>query len=488
MSSFLPEGAFVGWQLDDFMDVEECARLERALAARGFAPTGRAYPRGYRDNDRQVFDDAALAAAWWRIAQAQVPPELELDGVRWRAVGLNPRFRACRYTGGQSFTIHRDGAHVAPDGRRSWLTLQLYVTDGARCTGGRTRFYADATGAREWAAVSPRAGRAIVFDHRAWHDGEPVTAGEKIVLRTDVMFERIGASLEAAEPGVIGRHEGYVWRVVERRDGGLITSGRDGTVRGWSPEWVQRLGRGSVMGLAEDTAGRVWVGTRGGWLGRIEEASGVATSAGLDCGAAVLDVCARTDGGVAAALASGEVLFVDAHGAPRERIAAHFGWAWSLAAGAEGAVLSAGEDGALMELRPGATTRALLPRGSVGLRAVAADARGGRAVVGDARGGVRVLEGARVVHEVQAHAGACTSLAVRGQTWASGGEDGATRLWRGAGQMGEWIAKDFVRCVTFLKSGQLVDGGYDGCVRMRELSTRHCRETSARLARASALP
>jgi prolyl 4-hydroxylase len=39
-------------------------------------------------------------------------------------------------------------------------------------------------------SVEPRTGRALVFDHGIEHQGAPVVAGVKYVLRTDLMFRR----------------------------------------------------------------------------------------------------------------------------------------------------------------------------------------------------------------------------------------------------------------------------------------------------------
>ncbi len=61
-------------------------------------------------------------------------------------VGLNTRFRACRYQGGQSFRIHRDGAYAAEPGVRSHLTLQLYLDDDPARAGGHTRFFLPSDG------------------------------------------------------------------------------------------------------------------------------------------------------------------------------------------------------------------------------------------------------------------------------------------------------------------------------------------------------
>ena len=113
----------VGLVLDAVVDPAWCAARIAELAHRGFAATGEAYPARYRDNDRLVFDDAALAAELFARAHAALPAELVVDGARWELAGLNPRFRACRYAGGQAFCIHRDGAHVASDDLSSHLTL-----------------------------------------------------------------------------------------------------------------------------------------------------------------------------------------------------------------------------------------------------------------------------------------------------------------------------------------------------------------------------
>jgi hypothetical protein len=60
---FLPPGSFIGWLLPDVVPPARCRELVDELARRGFAATGERYPDEYRNNDRLVFDDAALAEA-----------------------------------------------------------------------------------------------------------------------------------------------------------------------------------------------------------------------------------------------------------------------------------------------------------------------------------------------------------------------------------------------------------------------------------------
>ena len=58
------------------------------------------------------------------------------------------------------------------------MTVILYLNDAY--SGGKTRI--------GLTAIEPRTGTALVFPHELCHEGEAVTSGTKIVLRTDVMF------------------------------------------------------------------------------------------------------------------------------------------------------------------------------------------------------------------------------------------------------------------------------------------------------------
>ena len=39
--------------------------------------------------------------------------------------------------------------------------------------------------------MTPREGTALIFNHDTLHEGLPVTAGVKYILRTDIMFHRV---------------------------------------------------------------------------------------------------------------------------------------------------------------------------------------------------------------------------------------------------------------------------------------------------------
>jgi hypothetical protein len=63
---------------------------------------------------------------------------------------------------------------------RSLVTLVFYLNDGFE--GGETDF------PELDRRIAPRAGRALLFQHRILHEATEVRSGEKLVLRTDVLY------------------------------------------------------------------------------------------------------------------------------------------------------------------------------------------------------------------------------------------------------------------------------------------------------------
>ncbi|MBK9036947.1 MAG: 2OG-Fe(II) oxygenase [Myxococcales bacterium] len=459
---FLPPGPLVGVLIPRAIDAARCAGLRAELERRGFAATGERYPADYRDNDRLVFDDDALAAALFAELGAHVPAELVVDGERWTLVGFNPRFRACRYRDGQAFCVHRDGAHVPSDELRSHLTVQLYLDDAPDRVGGHTRFYADARGETRWASIAPSLGAAIVFDHRLWHDGEAVTAGIKHVLRTDAMYRRAAAAAPSPDRrDVVGRHRGYAWTAIACADGAIASAGRDGTVRRWGPGAATiALGAGSVTTLVEDAERRLWAGTRSGAIIVVEPTGAHrAVASGLG---AILALAAHGHH-VVAATARGTLAAFTIDGAPAWTAPAHTGWAWRVAAHPRGFV-SVGHDGRVVVTDPHGRGDAVVELDAP-LRAVAALATGGL-VVGDTRGWwTQLAPDGRVVAATRAHGAAITAVAVaRDGTWVTSSEDGAVKRWRGPCELAAASTPDFVTSVALTATDDVVCAGYDGVV------------------------
>lgn len=464
-----------GALLSQAVPAARCRSLLDRLSSIGFSLTGGGYPAGYRDNDRLVLDDGALAAEIWALPALQAAltalGPLEALGATWLPVAANPRLRACRYEGGQSFTRHRDGAWLQTDDRRSFLTAQLYLDDGF--VGGATRFYdrRDAPVAR--VSVVPRRGDLVLFDHRLWHDGEAVTVGRKHVLRTDIVFERAPDRARDEEPtgdryDVPGAP--YVFSLVARRDGTLAAGTREGRVlclartgEGLVARLRVSVGPSSVTALAEDAAGRLFAGTRSGVVHRLDEDG---TTEAWSTESAVTALAPLGDG-VLAATAGGAIACLGPGGA---RVVATLpGWAWSLAAptptSTDRRTFVATDAGlfALDEANLHATQLSAAPCRTV------ARTRVGAVFTGDAHGALRRLGSGAVL---AAHAGAVTALLADGDGFVSAGEDGtlvhvacpdtaAPRI-----VAGHAAHDDFVHALAHANGGTIASAGYDGTVRL----------------------
>lgn len=175
----------------NFFSEEECNAQIAKCEAVGFgeAPVN-AYGapvinKKMRNNERVMVDDLDEAAMIWSRLKEFVPAERE-------PLGLNERLRYYRYEAGQFFDWHFDGEFRR--GREvSRLTLMVYLNGD--CQGGQTEFSFAAGVFREGdpvIQVVPERGMALVFPHTILHRGAPVTAGQKYVLRSDVMFASFG--------------------------------------------------------------------------------------------------------------------------------------------------------------------------------------------------------------------------------------------------------------------------------------------------------
>lgn len=141
-----------------------------------------------RNNDRVALTDARLAADMWHRIAPYLPV---LDGCC--ACGVDSRIRFYRYFPGQHFKRHKDGTATNELGQRSKLSYLIYLNDD--CTGGSTAFpeYRDVNGKQEKIEylITPATGTALLFRHERWHEGTPVSAGAKYVLRSDVFYRSI---------------------------------------------------------------------------------------------------------------------------------------------------------------------------------------------------------------------------------------------------------------------------------------------------------
>jgi WD40 repeat protein len=468
--------------LPDVLDEVSCSALVERATTAGFAVTSADYPPSYRDNDRWVTDDFALARDLFARLSALMPERwTDEHGNVWRLVGLNERFRFCRYTGGQQFRIHRDGSHARGQTERSFLTLQIYLDDGHRFEGGRTRFYGGRHGPLVGAVV-PRSGMAIVFDNDLWHDGEPVSRGTKHVLRTDVMYAREHASAPGDRRVLFG-HFGYVWKVVSLRDGGLASASRDRTIRVWHPDAggfgcvaVLRGHDGSVHALCEGGPGELFSGSRDHEVRLWDVSAGTSRVVARHAGAVL---CLQRLRGDLLASGSGDGLIrlLDLRGEPRGDLRGHSGWVWALASIDDDLVASGSEDGTirLWNLVAGACLDAAAPgRGPVHALARIDETT---LLAGFADGHViiyfidRHKEKLASVQVIAAHRGEVYDVrSLHGGRLVTAGEDDAARVYRihDGALLTEIPHHGFVRSVAVLEDGKIASAGYEGVLRLSQ--------------------
>jgi predicted 2-oxoglutarate/Fe(II)-dependent dioxygenase YbiX len=450
----------------DLLTPSECQDFIVRAESTGYLAMEGDYPPSYRDNDRIIIDDPALSKQMFAKFRHALPSRIEMSGQTWKLVGLNPRFRGCRYTNGQKFTRHRDGAHSLPDGSRSFLTLMLYLNDHQEFQGGQTRFYPDRWSTEASRSVSPQTGMGIVFDHSLWHDGQPVTEGVKYVLRTDVIYRPLGK--------VPHGHTGYVWTLVTLSDGRIVSGSRDKTVRVWQDgkeTQVLHHHQASVTCLLSHDK-QLWSGSRDRELAIwCDQGGGFRKQRSFRAhDGAVLSMIKLIGGHVATTGADNLVRFWDIDGNLRQEFATP-SWPWTSCQAPDGSFFVACDDGQVLQLDLEDKKLKCRQRAPTGVLSLTVGL-GGQLLAGCADGRIRRWQ--RYGHQLcdwVGHRGPVTSLATLPDgRILSGSEDDGVRIWNDGDSTEVVRHADFVRAVHPTNDGRgVVTASYDGSVRWSSL-------------------
>lgn len=144
--------------------------------------------QAFRDNDRVSVEDPAYAQQLWDALGLRRLFAGRDTATGGEPVGLNPNLRFYRYGPGQRFGRHVDESVDLPSAGFTGYTLLVYLSTPA--AGGETVFYKRG---RRLLTIKPQLGTALLHRHCPdclEHEGAAVVAGDKWILRSDVVFRR----------------------------------------------------------------------------------------------------------------------------------------------------------------------------------------------------------------------------------------------------------------------------------------------------------
>ena len=163
--------------VDNILTPEECSHFIKLLDT---GDTLEDVDRGFAFYKRNtlISDDLSLTI-YNRI-------EPLLTQIIKQPIVLNTYFRFSKYIPGQFFDTHTDGVNIDGKGRRSFMTINIFLNDTFE--GGETDFL-DHQRNLVYSA-KPVPGRGAIFDRLIYHRGNLVKGGYKYLIRTDIMFDK----------------------------------------------------------------------------------------------------------------------------------------------------------------------------------------------------------------------------------------------------------------------------------------------------------
>ncbi|HLK98261.1 MAG TPA: 2OG-Fe(II) oxygenase [Hymenobacter sp.] len=483
-SHLLPESSLICFVVPEAFSAAKCDELLMVPGRAGFQNANSHYPTYYRNNDRLVVDDDALAQRLFKAIRPVLPAQLpaaDPAAAPWQLKELNNRLRFCRYTAGQYFHRHLDGVHYRSATVQSKLTFMVYLNDAAEFVGGRTLFYRSKDDLAIWAEYHPAKGDLIVFDHTIWHEGEQLLEGQKFVLRSDILYETtdLSAPAPAAPRDFAEGHLGYIWKVLPFDDDHLISGGRDTVLKVWNHAGgcTQRLEghRNSVLCLAKLNESTLLSGSRDTTIKVWKQCEGqfrLARTLQLHH-ATVLSLARLTDDTFVSGAADGLIRVSNAAGEVLRTLSGHTDWVWQTLPLPGELLVTASEDGTLRLWNLAeVVSLSVLAAGIPPAHALLYEPTRRWLISGHYDGTLQVRQGSPDLREwvllqtVPAHRGI-----VRTVVWlddnrvASGGEDNQVKIWN----PNSWECvqqhehQDFVQALALLPDRQhLLSASYDG--------------------------
>ena len=194
------EGKLV-FTIDNFLNNKECDKILQRIKNKNFqkATIGhnkKTVENETRNNSRTYFEDSKFSQELWKkFKDIDIIPKTMTNGV-FKLSGLYKHTLFYKYNQGEYFKEHYD--EEKKDGNlKSFYTVLIYLNE--QFQGGETTFIYHKRNLIKnkikeeliLTPIKPKKGQLLVFKHNILHEGSLLKSGEKIVLRTDIMYEKI---------------------------------------------------------------------------------------------------------------------------------------------------------------------------------------------------------------------------------------------------------------------------------------------------------
>jgi len=478
----LPESNFTCFVIPGLFSGRECELLLSIDVKESFQKAITNYPTSYRNNERLVVDDDKLSAMLFSKVKPYLPETLSIDtnikseNGDWSLKKLNKRLRFCKYAAGQYFSRHLDGVHHRSEIVQSKLTFMIYLNGADEFEGGRTLFYKTKAADELWASYIPCKGDLIVFDHNVWHEGEQLIAGEKFVLRSDILYSKKNTgTLQSPYSG----HLGYIWSLLKLNKDTILSGGRDKTIRVWDAAGKQKLSlsghSNSIICIekiddevfltgSRDKAIIVWKNFKANSVIKIHSA-------------VVLSLCRLTADTFASASGDNLLKITTLSGEVLKTFAAHNDWVWQVIK-LDGHILATCSEDRTIKIwdtEKGICIQCF--QESCPIISLAFNAKARQLISGNFNGdvSVRVLEKNFQQKEIkvfQAHSGIIRTIKIiDNHHFATGAEDNKVKVWKMADNLlvNEFEQQNFVQSIEMIDQQTLLTASYDGTIRQWNL-------------------
>lgn len=483
ITHLLPDSQFTCFVIHNALDHSTCTRLLSDELKQSFKKANGNYPTNYRNNDRHVVDDPELASYLFEKIHDYLPPVITTvsaiasENGSWVLSQLNNRIRFCRYSAQQYFHRHLDGIHYRSQTEQSKLTFMIYLNDAEEFQGGRTLFYKSKEAQEIWASYTPCKGDVIVFDHNVWHEGEELSAGEKFVLRSDILYKRKNA--EAAVAPFQG-HLGYIWKLLRLSPEIMLSAGRDKMINVWnqSGQLLQSLAghQNSILCLEKIDEHSFLSGSRDRrillWKRKSEGESFEIAATFEIHKATVLSLCYLGNGLFASTGGDNSIFLTQLETGEITELKGHSDWVWQVLRLDENHIVSCSEDGTLKIWNYHSGACVQTSAGHCAIVSMTYNFNLKRLFGGNIQGEITMWEidarcNALEIARWNAHSGIVrTILLLDDLRIATGGEDNKIKIWetQTASCLQEMLHHNFVQSLELSTDGKLCSASYDGTI------------------------